>query len=428
MKAVRGTTDIMPPKSDIIRNIEESVAFAARKYDFKEIRTPTFEYTELFDRSVGETTDVVQKEMYTFNDGGGRSVTLKPEGTAGAVRAFIERGAFNEPFPAKYYYIAPCFRYEKPQAGRLREFYQFGVEVFGAPDPSADAEIISLGKSIFDDFNLGESVQLEINSIGCPSCRKNYQNALKEYFLSKQDDLCSTCKERLNKNPMRILDCKVPVCREIASGAPKTLDFICSSCGENFEKTKRYLDASNIKYIVNTSTVRGLDYYTGTVFEFVAGSLGAQNTVLGGGRYDGLVKELGGPDTPACGFALGIERLELLLRNENKLPNKEDGIVLYLAPVDEEARLYASKLANDLRKEEIACAYDIAGRSFKSQMKYANKINVPFIAVIGEDEIKSGVIKLKRMSDGREFETEIANIAGALDELHFDMDFSNPME
>ncbi len=409
-KAVRGTGDVLPSESYKNRFIESTMLEIAGNFGFKEIRTPVFEHTELFNRSVGETTDVVQKEMYTFEDNGGRSVTLKPEGTAGAVRAFLEHGLFNEPMPQKYSYVTPCYRYEKPQAGRLREFHQFGVECFGAQAPSADAEVIALAKNIFDFFGI-DDLHLEINSIGCPECRKNYQNALKEYFGEKKGELCETCNSRLERNPMRILDCKSPVCSAIAQNAPKILDYICDECNDHFEKVKKYLDVMDIEYTVNSSIVRGLDYYTRTVFEFVTGSIGAQSTVCGGGRYDGLVDELGGPKTPACGFAVGLERFMMLLEARGIELPAENPVDLYIASMNEEANFVAAKLASEVREAGVACLFDTVGRSLKAQMKYANKTGVLFTVVLGSDEIEQGKAKVKCMEDGTETDIELDSFA-----------------
>ena len=306
-KAIKGTQDVLPSQSHKNQFIESTMLGIAKDFGFKEIRTPVFEHTELFTRSVGDTTDVVQKEMYTFDDKGGRSIPLRPEGTAGAARAFLEHGLQNEPMPQKVSYVTSCYRYEKPQAGRLRELHQFGIECYGTASPAADAEVISLGNEIFGFLGI-DRISLEINSIGCPECRKKYQDALKAYFESHRDELCPTCLERLERNPMRILDCKSPICHEICEGAPIILDYLCDECHDHFEKVKMYLEAMNISYTVNPHIVRGLDYYTRTVFEFVTDALGAQSAVCAGGRYDGLVEELGGPHVPALGFALGLER------------------------------------------------------------------------------------------------------------------------
>ena len=409
-KAARGTGDVLPSVSYKNRFIESTMLEIGNNFGFKEIRTPVFEHTELFNRSVGETTDVVQKEMYTFEDNGGRSITLKPEGTAGAVRAFLEHGLFNEPMPQKYSYVTPCYRYEKPQAGRLREFHQFGVECFGAAAPAADAEVIALGKHIFDFFGI-DDLRLEINSIGCPECRKNYQTALKEYFNSNIDDLCETCKGRLDRNPMRILDCKSPVCSGIAENAPKILDYICDDCQAHFDSVQKYLDAMGIEYTVNPTIVRGLDYYTRTVFEFVTGSIGAQSTVCGGGRYDGLVEQLGGPAVPACGFAVGLERFMMLLEARGIELPPENPVDLYIASMNDDANLKAAQIAAQVRDEGVACLFDTVGRSLKAQMKFANKMGVLFTAVLGTDEIANGIAKVKCMADGSETELPLENFA-----------------
>lgn len=408
-KAPRGTADLLPEDSCKVRFIEKTVSDAAALFGFKEIRTPVFEHTELFQRGVGETTDVVQKEMYTFEDNGRRSVTLRPEGTAGTVRAFLEHGLFNEPLPQKYYYLTSCYRYEKPQAGRLREFHQFGVESFGADSPAQDAEIIALAKHIFDLFGL-KDVQLEINSIGCPACRKNFQAALREYFGSKRDQLCETCLGRLEKNPMRILDCKSPECAEIAKGAPKVLDYLCEECETHFAAVQKYLRAMEIDFTVNPTIVRGLDYYTKTVFEFVAGSIGAQSTVCGGGRYDGLVAELGGNVTPACGFGMGIERLKLLLEAQGVAFPEEKGPDLYIAPAKEEYAFEAMRLTDLLRKEGVSALTDVSGRSLKAQMKFANKKEALFTLVLGDEEIASRTAKAKNMRTGEETAVRFDNI------------------
>ena len=346
--AIKGTQDVLPQDSYKNRFVEQTLAEIAGNYGFREIRTPVFEHTELFNRSVGDTTDVVQKEMYTFLDKGDRSITLRPEGTAGAVRAFLEHGLFNEALPQKVYYLTSCYRYEKPQAGRLREFHQFGVECFGAESAAADAEVISLANEIFGFLGV-EGLELQINSIGCPTCRAEYQKALKEYFDSKKGDLCETCLSRLDRNPMRILDCKSPICSEIAKEAPVVLDFLCDDCKDHFEKLKSYLDAMNIVYKVNPTIVRGLDYYTRTVFEFVATGIGAQGTVCGGGRYDGLCEELSGNHTPALGFGLGLERLMLVLEAQGIELPADQKCNLYVAPAGDAAALYAAGVVTNLR-------------------------------------------------------------------------------
>ncbi len=420
-KAPRGTQDMLPDESYGAKITEDILLDVAASYGYREIRTPVFEHTELFQRGVGETTDVVQKEMYTFTDNGGRSVTLRPEGTAGAVRAFIEHGLFNEPMPQRLCYLTSCYRYEKPQAGRLREFHQFGVEVFGSAGAAQDAEIIAMAQGIFDRLGL-TGINLEINSIGCRNCRPVYREALKNYFSDNIGSLCETCRGRLETNPMRILDCKSPECKAIAADAPRVTDYLCEDCQAHFAEVREHLDALDLPYTVNPRIVRGLDYYTRTVFEFISGDLGAQSTVLGGGRYDGLVSELGGPDTPACGFACGLERLRLILAAQNiELPKKPD-VAVYIAPMTHEALLRAVALCSEVRDEGLCALTDTVGRSLKAQMKYANKIGAEFTVVLGESELAEGRAVLKRMSDGRESAVELDRfveglVAACLDEV-----------
>ena len=400
-KAIKGTKDVLP--SEVYKNqyIEATCLTVAENFGYKEMRTPVFEHTELFQRGVGDTTDVVQKEMYTFDDKGGRSITLRPEGTAGAARSFLENGLSNEALPQKICYLTSCYRYEKPQAGRLREFHQFGIECFGATSPLADAEMIALAKQIFDELGV-KDLHLELNSIGCPTCRAEYHKALKEYFASRVDELCDTCRDRLDRNPMRILDCKSPVCSEIAKDAPVVLDYLCDECKEYFEKTKSYLDAMNIEYIVNPQIVRGLDYYTKTVFEFVADSIGAQGTVCGGGRYDGLIEELGGQHTPSLGFAMGLERLQLVMEAQGckfPEPSRPD---LFIVAMGDKATLKAVEIAKDMRDEGYSVVYDLNGRSLRAQMKYADKINAKYNVVIGDNEVDTKSAVLKDMATGEQ--------------------------
>lgn len=404
-KAIKGTKDVLP--KDVHKNqyIEATALDIAEKFGYKEIRTPVFEHTELFQRGVGDTTDVVQKEMYTFDDKGGRSITLRPEGTAGAVRSYLENGLCNEALPQKVCYVGPFFRYEKPQAGRLREFHQFGVECFGTASPLADAELIALGKSIFDTLEV-KDLSLEINSIGCPTCRAEYHKALKEYFSARKDELCDTCRDRLDRNPMRILDCKSPVCSEIAKDAPVVIDYLCDECKEHFEKVQQYLKAMNIDFTINPKIVRGLDYYTKTVFEFISNSIGSQGTVAGGGRYDGLVDELGGQKTPSLGFAMGLERLMLLMEAQNT-PFPEANVPdLFVVALGDKATLKAVEIVKDMRAEGFGALMDLNQRSVRAQMKYADKLGAKFNIVIGDNEVETGVAKLKNMTSGEE--TEIA--------------------
>ena len=405
-KAIKGTKDVLP--KDVHKNqyIEATALDIASKFGYKEIRTPVFEHTELFQRGVGDTTDVVQKEMYTFDDKGGRSITLRPEGTAGAVRSYLENGLCNEALPQKVCYLISCYRYEKPQAGRLREFHQFGVECFGSASPLADAEIIALAKSLFDTLGV-KDLNLEINSIGCPTCRAEYHKALKKYLSSRKDELCDTCKSRLDRNPMRILDCKSPICHEIAEGAPVVIDYLCDECKEHFENVQKYLKAQNIEYTINPQIVRGLDYYTKTVFEFVSNSIGAQGTVCGGGRYDGLVEELGGQHTPSLGFAMGIERLMLLMEAQGcEFPEAEKPD-LFIVALGEKATLKAVEIAKDMREEGFSALLDLNQRSVRAQMKYADKLGAKFNVVIGDNEVEAKTAKLKNMQTGEETEINL---------------------
>ena len=405
-KAIKGTKDVLP--KDVHKNqyIEATALDIASKFGYKEIRTPVYEHTELFQRGVGDTTDVVQKEMYTFDDKGGRSITLRPEGTSGAVRSYLENGLCNEALPQKVCYLTSCYRYEKPQAGRLREFHQFGVECFGSASPLADAEIIALAKSLFDTLG-GKDLSLEINSIGCPTCRAEYHKALKEYISSRMDELCDTCKSRLDRNPMRILDCKSPICHEIAEGAPVVIDYLCDECKEHFENVQKYLKAQNIEYTINPQIVRGLDYYTKTVFEFVSNSIGAQGTVCGGGRYDGLVEELGGQHTPSLGCAIGIERLMLLMEAQGcEFPEAEKPD-LFIVALGEKATLKAVEIAKDMREEGFSALLDLNQRSVRAQMKYADKLGAKFNVVIGDNEVEAKTAKLKNMQTGEETEINL---------------------
>ncbi|HIU50030.1 MAG TPA: histidine--tRNA ligase [Candidatus Limousia pullorum] len=398
-KKVKGTEDVLPKDSYKWQFVEEIMRKEAQAFGFKEIRTPVFEHTELFSRGVGETTDVVQKEMYTFSTKGDASITLRPEGTAGAARALLEHAIYNDGLPVKASYFVSCYRYEKPQAGRLREFHQFGLECYGTSSPAADAEMISAAASVFKRLNI-ENLRLEINSIGCPECRKNYHKALKEYFEQYKDQLCETCLSRLERNPMRILDCKSPVCSEIAKDAPKVLDYICDECREHFEGVKKYLDAANIEYTVNPTIVRGLDYYTKTVFEFVTDCIGAQGTVCGGGRYDGLVEELGGQHLPSLGFAMGIERLLILMDKLGIEIPKPETCDIYIAGLGEKGSFKAFELASKVRTSGLIAETDVVGRGLRAQMKYADKIGAKFSMVLGDDEIENNVGKLKNMKTG----------------------------
>ena len=414
-RAVKGTNDILPTDSHNWQFVEGKLLDIARLYGFKEIRVPVFEHTEVFLRSVGDTTDVVQKEMYTFDDKGGRSITLRPELTAGVIRSAIEKGLVNGALPVKVCYIGGCYRYEKPQAGRLREFHQFGVECLGAAAPSADAEVIALARQVLKSVGI-EKISLEINSIGCPECRKAYHAALKEYFSAKTDELCATCCDRLERNPMRILDCKSPVCSEIAAKAPVVLDYLCDDCREHFEQVKAHLTAAGIEYTVNPHIVRGLDYYTRTVFEFVSGDIGAQSTVCGGGRYDGLVSQMGGPSVPSLGFGMGLERLMMVLENQGTELPLAPTCDLYIATMGEKAGIKAFQICSELREEGYSAETDICARGLKAQMKFANKISAKYSLVLGDNEIENGKAKLKDMAEGTETEIKLDEIVEELGE------------
>ena len=348
--------------------------------------------------------------MYTFEDKAHRSITLRPEGTAGAVRAALEHGLLNEALPLKLSYLTSCYRYEKPQAGRLREFHQFGVECFGSPEPIADAQLIVFASRIFDLFSL-EDITLEINSIGCPTCRAKYYEALREYFASHIDSLCQTCKDRLEKNPMRILDCKNPECKEISKGSPIILDYLCDECSEHFEKVKSYLDLIDIPFKINPRIVRGLDYYTKTVFEFVSNDIGAQGTVLGGGRYDGLVEELGGKSVPALGFGMGIERLTLLLESKGFEFPKANTPDIYFCSIGDNALKICLTLSDEIVSDGFSAEVDLMGRGLKAQMKYANKIGAKYTCVIGDDDIENGIIRIKNMETGDTVESGFSDFA-----------------
>lgn len=399
IKSIKGTQDVLPSQSYKWQFVERLFLDTARLYGFKEMRIPVFEETRLFTRSVGDTTDVVQKEMYTFTDKGGRDLTLRPEGTAGINRAVLQSGLINEALPVKVSYNISCFRNEKPQAGRFRQFHQLGVEMFGSASPSADVEVISFVNDFFAILGI-EGLSLEINSIGCPTCRKEYHAALKQYFEARKDELCETCLTRLDKNPMRILDCKSPVCKEIAKDAPVVLDYLCDDCKAHFEGLKKRLDALNIAYVVNPRIVRGLDYYNKTVFEFVSRDIGAQSTVCGGGRYDGLLKSLGGNDQPALGFAMGIERLLMVAEAQGVEIPAPQACDLYIASIGEEASIRALQLVTDLRNEGFYAECDTMGRSVKAQMKYADKIEAQFSMVLGDTELAKNKANIKNMQTG----------------------------
>ena len=402
IQRIKGTMDIMPEQTPLFRYIEAIAREEAEKYGYGEIRTPTFENTELFVRGVGDTTDVVQKEMYTFADRDeNRSISLRPEGTASVVRAIIENGRCSDPMPLKYYYIISCFRHEKPQAGRSREFFQFGTEMFGSESPMADATAIALAASVFKRLGLN-NVKLHLNSIGCKECRPTYRQSLVDYYEARRDTLCDTCKTRLLKNPLRLLDCKNPDCAALAKEAPKTIEHLCDSCSEKFDMLKSALDAMGIEYVVDSSIVRGLDYYTGAVFEFIAEGIGAQSTVCGGGRYDGLVESLGGPALSGIGFGMGLTRVVLAMQEAGLDKIEAARPKLYVAALGARAGIKALAITERLRKEGSYAECDIVGRSLKAQMKYANKIGAEYTLIIGDSEIDAGEAQLRNMESGEQ--------------------------
>ena len=378
-------------------------------YCLNEIRTPTFEHTELFLRGVGDTTDIVNKEMYTFRDKGDRSITLKPEGTAGVARSFIENGLFNGAMPLKMYYITPVFRYENPQKGRLREHHQFGVEVYGGAGADTDAEVIKLAYTVLKKCGL--SVKLYINSMGCPDCRKKYNEALKGYFADKLDKLCPTCRERYNKNPLRILDCKEEGCKALCKDAPKIIDYLCDDCSAHFKRLQELLADCGVAYEINPFIVRGLDYYTKTVFEFVTTALGSQGTVCGGGRYDNLISQLGGTPTCGVGFGMGIERLLMLMEAENVIIPERENVKLYIATMGDAAYKKAFEIVSALRDKGVKAEVDHAGRGIKAQFKYADKIHAENVVTLGENELASGIAQIKHMADGSLKEVKIDEIS-----------------
>ena len=402
-KKIKGTEDVLPKQSYRWQFIENIMREESRAYGFKEIRTPVFEHTELFARGVGQTTDVVQKEMYTFDTKGGESVTLRPEGTAGAARAVLEHALENEGLPIKASYFVSCYRYEKPQAGRLREFHQFGIEEYGTQSPIADAEIICVAQSVLERLGLTD-IRLELNSIGCPECRAKYNQALRDYFGEYKDQLCPTCLSRLEKNPMRLLDCKSPEDHKLAEGAPKITDYLCEECENHFKEVQSYLDSAGVEYVINPTIVRGLDYYTKTVFEFVTDCIGAQGTVCGGGRYDGLIEELGGKHLPSLGFAMGLERILMVMDAQGVQIPDPDNCALYIATMGDGAKVKAFNLLKQVRECGIIAETDVVGRGLRAQMKYADKIGAKYSMVLGDNEIAENKAKVKNMESGEQTE------------------------
>lgn len=409
LKGPRGTQDVLPKDSFKWQFIEQTLINVAKKYGFKEVRVPTFEHTDLFCRSVGDASDIVEKEMYTFEDKSARLITLRPEGTAGVIRAALENGLLNQGLPLKLAYILSCFRYEKPETGRLREFHQFGVELLGSKLPQADFEVIEMAVNMLKNLGI-DDFSLEINSIGCKTCREKYQQALINYMMLKKESLCDTCKERLEKNPLRILDCKDSTCKNIVKNAPIILDFLCDECRTHFETLQKYLQQANVEYKINHKIVRGLDYYTKTVFELIVNIKGTALTVCGGGRYDDLVSDLGGPETPAFGFGMGLERLVMLIDECGKNNIEDKKCDIYVITLDDEAKLYVTSILNRLRKNGYIVETDLMNKSLKAQMKYANKIGAKFTLVIGNNEISTGKANLKNMQTSEVKEINLKDI------------------
>jgi len=408
--APKGTKDVLPNQGYKWNYVERAFADICHKYGFKQIRTPIFEHTELFTRGVGDTTDIVEKQMYTFDDYAKRSITLRPEGTSPVVRAFVEHKQYAEVQPTKYWYNIPCFRYEKPQSGRLREFHQFGIEIFGTNNMMADAEVIGLGHDFLTELGI-KDVELHVNSIGCPNCREIHRQALRAFLEPKYDGLCDTCKARYDRNPMRILDCKSEICQELVKGAPVMLDYLCDECEDAFNDLQLDLGAMKIPFIVDSGIVRGLDYYTKTAFEFVSNSIGAQGTVCGGGRYDHLIEQLGGPPIPGVGFGLGIERLLLVMEaNGIEIP-EPTGTDVFIAVMGEAAKILGLSVMRELRQQGIRAEMDLMSRNFKGQFKYADRLDAKYTIVIGENELNEGKVAIKNMATSEQKTVDIEYIA-----------------
>lgn len=413
MQALKGTHDILPEEVYKWDYMEGVIRDVCARYGYKEIRTPIIEATELFQRGIGDTTDVVTKEMYTFTDRGNRSVTLRPENTASAVRAYLEHKMYGDQQVHKMFYIGSMFRYDRPQAGRYREFHQFGLEVLGASSPLADAEVIAMACEIFHKLGLRD-LDLHLNSIGDKNCRPAYRQKLIEFFEGKKDQLCDDCRERLYKNPLRILDCKEEGCKKASVGAPEITDYLCDDCHAKFEAVKHYLDGLGISYTVDPRLVRGLDYYTNTAFEIQYPPLGAQSAVCGGGRYDGLVEEIGGPSTPGIGFAIGLERLLLALEMQNLIPAPKSQKRVYIAALGEDAVAEGFKIQEELRGLGVLTDMDLQGRSLKGQMKQAGKLDSQFTVIIGSNELEKGAAAVKNMADGTQEDIPFAEVAGCI--------------
>lgn len=408
--APRGTKDILPDAVGDWNYVEGEIRELCRRFGYSEIRTPIFEHTELFQRGIGEGTDVVDKEMYTFTDRGERSITLRPENTASAVRAYLQNKLYAQSNLVKLFYIGSMFRYDRPQAGRMREFHQFGVEALGEANPAVDAEVILLAMNLLEGLGL-KDLELSINSVGCPKCRSKYRTMLQDFFRDKLEDLCEDCRSRFERSPLRILDCKKDSDKPYMADAPKITDCLCEECADHFAKLKELLTSAGISFTHDPRLVRGLDYYTKTAFEIKYPPLGAQSAVAGGGRYDGLIEEMGGNPTPAVGFATGLERLLLALESQNLLPEKNRSVDAYVVALGETAQAEGFKLLNSLRKQGLSAAMDFAGRSMKAQMKQANKLGAKYSVILGEDEIAEGVVMLRSMDDSSQAKVPMNQVA-----------------
>lgn len=408
--APRGTKDILPDTVGDWNYVEGEIRELCRRFGYSEIRTPIFEHTELFQRGIGEDTDVVDKEMYTFTDRGERSITLRPENTASAVRAYLQNKLYAQSNLVKLFYIGSMFRYDRPQAGRMREFHQFGVEALGEANPAVDAEVILLAMNLLEGLGL-KDLELSINSVGCPKCRSKYRTMLQDFFRDKLEDLCEDCRSRFERSPLRILDCKKDSDKPYMADAPKITDCLCEECADHFAKLKELLTSAGISFTHDPRLVRGLDYYTKTAFEIKYPPLGAQSAVAGGGRYDGLIEEMGGNPTPAVGFATGLERLLLALESQNLLPEKNRSVDAYVVALGEKAQAEGFKLLNSLRQQGLSAAMDFAGRSMKAQMKQANKLGAKYSVILGEDEIAEGVAMLRSMEDSSQAKVPMAQVA-----------------
>ena len=408
--APRGTKDILPDTVGDWNYVEGEIRELCRRFGYSEIRTPIFEHTELFQRGIGEGTDVVDKEMYTFTDRGERSITLRPENTASAVRAYLQNKLYAQSNLVKLFYIGSMFRYDRPQAGRMREFHQFGVEALGEANPAVDAEVILLAMNLLEGLGL-KDLELSINSVGCPKCRSKYRTMLQDFFRDKLEDLCEDCRSRFERSPLRILDCKKDSDKPYMADAPKITDCLCEECADHFAKLKELLTSAGINFTHDPRLVRGLDYYTKTAFEIKYPPLGAQSAVAGGGRYDGLIEEMGGNPTPAVGFATGLERLLLALESQNLLPEKNRSVDAYVVALGEVAQAEGFKLLNSLRQQGLSAAMDFAGRSMKAQMKQANKLGAKYSVILGEDEIAEGVVMLRSMEDSSQAKVPMNQVA-----------------